>query len=147
MASLSAALKTGLITFNLHRRIIWSAAQSTQFLQKWRHVHVRELRGSFKLLVHVLMWEITWEETAVNHQSTEWHVALACFFFARLNFPMSDNRVMLCKSSPDMHLCFCVCLFPGVCKVAWQRRRCLRLCVNERLNLCSCSKDEHKSWG
>lgn len=117
MASLSATLTTGLITFNLHRRIIWSAAQSTQFLQKWRHVQgVRELRGSFKLLVHVLMWEITWEETAVNHQSTEWQVALACFFLHNWIFPCQTAEWCCVRA-----VLTCISVFVCVCFLEFAR--------------------------
>lgn len=86
--------------------LICRATNSSSAQKKGDVQGVWELRDSSMLPVIVSMWGITWEEKTINHQSSEWRVALA--FVAWLNFPMSD-RVMLHKI-PDMRLALCVCV-------------------------------------
>lgn len=72
--------------------------------------------------------------------------AVAFFFFARLSsrvdFPMSDSRVMQGGCAKGMHLSLCVCLLPGVCTVACQCTHApyARICVRRPADACS-------TWG
>lgn len=91
------------------------------------------LTDSFTLLVRVSMRKSTWEEKAVNHQSTEWPVALVLFASAKssVDFPMSESGGMWGSCVRGFLTCISpfVCLFPVVREVACQCTHAAYACV------------------